>query len=230
MRRAGRRRPGAADRPQAAEELQSHVLLHPLDLPDAAIGADLAGGAHVRAAAGAAIEVSMVTMRSVPSRSDGLRSPAPSPPPRTGPRPAGSRSTTSLARASASTTCARRRRRARRGRGWRSPGRNARSRSRVRRARRSRRRAGAGRCAAACGRSGGPSRPRRRPGRRRRATRRTCAMRSPSSTTSITADVRRRAGVEWLAAGGGVEGGAVEVDRRPASARARRRAASKSRR
>ena len=47
---------GAADRPMAAEKLQPHVLLHPLDFPDGN-RADLAGGTHMGATAGAPIEI-----------------------------------------------------------------------------------------------------------------------------------------------------------------------------
>ena len=71
----------------------------------------------------------------------------------------------------------------------------------------------AGRCAAACGRSGGPSRSRpwtRAPGGDRRARRRGRSVPSSRSTTSVTSDVAERSRVVRLSAGRRVERRAIE--------------------
>ena len=187
-------------------------LLHPLHLADAN-RADLAGGADVGAAAGAPVQAVDGRRSGACPRGRtacGARSPC-----------AASSNLTLTGRFSATSALAAARPRPP-GRGRRLPasrssveqsrGRSARSSSRRRTGRRSRRRAGAGRCAAACGRSGAAQ-------STRRATRSPAERRGEHVGDAVAlvhdvqdGDARRGAGVERLAAGGGVEGGAVEVD------------------
>ena len=176
--------------------------------------ADLAGGAHVGAAARAPVQVvdGDDPERALPRRrSCGARRRCPHP--RTSPSPAGSPSRSRWRARSAST-----RLRVIDGRGVEIEGRDvlpevhARP-SRGRAARGARRRAGAGRCAAACGRTGAPSPPRHgtRAGQRTGDASR-WATRSPSSTTSTTSTPPRVPRSKRLAARRGIEGGPVEVD------------------
>ena len=77
---------------------------------------------------------------------------------------------------------------------------------------RKRRRAGAGRCAAACDRSGGPNRRGNRPRRHRG---RGEAVRDALAFVDDVHDrsAADRAGIVGLAAGGGIEGRAIEINR-----------------
>ena len=98
---------------------------------------------------------------------------------------------------------------------WSSPRPGGSSRYAVRTSPRRRPRAGAGRCAAACGRSGASNRWRTRPAPARERRGEPVGDALAFVDHLEHGDAGDGAGIEGLAAGGGIEGGAVEVDGKP---------------